>query len=132
MRGPGGGGAEDELNDGHDNSNPAHGEQQQYRGCRSGWDVEQRNSVLGTLGDHVILWKRVKRLKVHQHLIRLVDAGRANIAFGYTTGHEKAAGREAAALLDLWSVFQKRLMTEVRYGLVMGFLWVQLMSCRMS
>lgn len=32
----------------------------------------------------------------------------------------------------LCSVFQNRRMTEVRYGLVIGFLWVQLMSCRIS
>lgn len=35
-------------------------------------------------------------------------------------------------MLYLCSVFQKRRMTEVRYGLVIGFLCVQLMSCRMS
>lgn len=34
--------------------------------------------------------------------------------------------------LYLCNVFQNRRMTEVRYGLVIGFLWVQLMSCKIS
>lgn len=46
----------------------------QYRGGGAGWDVEERDSVLGALGDGVVLWNGVKGLEVHQHLVRLVDA----------------------------------------------------------
>lgn len=54
-------------------------EEQQYRSRGSRWDVEERNSIFGTLGNHVILWQRSKRLQVHQHLVGLVDTERANM-----------------------------------------------------
>lgn len=46
----------------------------EYRGSRAGWDVEERDSVLGALRNGVVLRNRVKGLEVHQHLVRLVDA----------------------------------------------------------
>lgn len=131
-----------------------------HRSCRARGDVKQRNPIFGALGNHVVLRDWIEWLEVHQHLIGLVDTGRNQITSSYNhfrqflhsqTPHHWSsctfncclsplsllgllADIPSHCCLDryLCSVFQKRRMTEVRYGLVMGFLWVQLMSCRMS
>lgn len=46
----------------------------EYRSGRAWWDIEQRDSVFGALGNGVVLGKGVEGLEVHQHLVRLVDA----------------------------------------------------------
>lgn len=110
-----------------------------YRGSRTRRYVEQRNSIFGTLWNHVVLRNRIKWLEVNQHLISLIDTGKTESMRLVEIQSSLQLNLSIYILvffsrqtLHLCSVFQKRRMTDVRYGLVMGFLWVQLMSCKMS
>lgn len=45
-----------------------------HRGGGAGWDVEERHSALGAVGQCEVLWDGGEGLQVGEHLVRLVNA----------------------------------------------------------
>ena len=70
-------GEENERGSGLQRVSPGQGERASgppHRGGGAGWDVEERHSALGAVGQREVFWDGGEGLQVGEHLVRLVNA----------------------------------------------------------